>query len=34
MAYRHEGFFFSMDTYRDYVYLNDLWDKGQTPWIK
>jgi glucose-1-phosphate cytidylyltransferase len=34
MAYKHEGFFFSMDTYRDYVYLNDLWGKGQTPWIK
>ena len=34
MAYKHEGFFFSMDTYREYKYLNDLWDKGQTPWIK
>jgi glucose-1-phosphate cytidylyltransferase len=34
MAYRHEGFFYSMDTYRDYIYLNDLWEKGQTPWIK
>jgi len=34
MAYKHEGFFFSMDTYRDYRYLNDLWDKGQTPWIR
>jgi glucose-1-phosphate cytidylyltransferase len=34
MAYRHEGFFFSMDTYRDYKYLNDLWDRGQTPWIR
>jgi glucose-1-phosphate cytidylyltransferase len=34
MAYRHEGFFFSMDTYRDYVQLNEMWDKGQTPWIK
>lgn len=34
MAYKHEGFFFSMDTYRDYKYLNDLWDKGQTPWIR
>lgn len=34
MAYRHEGFFFSMDTYRDYVHLNELWDKGQTPWLK
>ena len=34
MAYRHEGFFFPMDTYRDYVHLNDMWDKGHTPWIK
>jgi len=34
MAYRHEGFFFSMDTYRDYVHLNEMWDKGQTPWLK
>jgi glucose-1-phosphate cytidylyltransferase len=34
MAYKHEGFFYSMDTYRDYKYLNDLWDKGQTPWIR
>ena len=33
MAYKHGGFFFSMDTYRDYKHLNDLWDKGQTPWI-
>jgi glucose-1-phosphate cytidylyltransferase len=34
MAYRHEGFFFSMDTYRDYKHINEMWDKGQTPWIK
>jgi glucose-1-phosphate cytidylyltransferase len=34
MAFKHEGFFFSMDTYRDYRYLNDMWDKGQTPWLK
>lgn len=32
MAYRHEGFFFAMDTYREYVELNALWDKGQAPW--
>lgn len=32
MAYRHEGFFFAMDTYREYKYLNDLWDSGQSPW--
>ncbi|MBN2098056.1 MAG: glucose-1-phosphate cytidylyltransferase [Dehalococcoidia bacterium] len=34
MAYRHEGFFFSMDTYRDYKYLNDLCDRGQAPWVR
>jgi len=32
MAYKHDGFFYSMDTFRDYKYLNDLWDSGQTPW--
>lgn len=34
MAYRHNGFFYAMDTYRDYRYLNELWDKGQAPWVK
>jgi glucose-1-phosphate cytidylyltransferase len=32
MAYRHEGFFFAMDTYREYLYLNQLWNSGQAPW--
>ncbi len=32
MAFRHSGFFFSMDTYREYKYLNELWNKGQAPW--
>jgi glucose-1-phosphate cytidylyltransferase len=32
MAYHHEGFFFAMDTYREYIYLNDLWAKGNAPW--
>ena len=32
MAYRHEGFFYAMDTYREYLYLNDLWDGGAAPW--
>jgi glucose-1-phosphate cytidylyltransferase len=32
MAYRHEGFFFAMDTYREYLYLNELWDSGHAPW--
>ncbi len=32
MAYKHEGFFFAMDTYREYSYLNQLWNEGQAPW--
>jgi glucose-1-phosphate cytidylyltransferase len=32
MAYRHEGFFYAMDTYREYIYLNELWNSGHAPW--
>ena len=32
MAYRHEGFFFAMDTYREYLHLNELWNSGKAPW--
>lgn len=32
MAYRHSGFFFAMDTYREYKFLNDLWARGEAPW--
>ena len=32
MVYRHEGFFFAMDTYREYKLLNELWDRGDAPW--
>ena len=32
MAYRHEGFFFAMDTYREYKHLNDIWASDQAPW--
>jgi glucose-1-phosphate cytidylyltransferase len=32
MAYRHDGFFYAMDTYREYTYLNDLWNAGSAPW--
>jgi glucose-1-phosphate cytidylyltransferase len=32
MAYRHEGFFFAMDTYREYLQLNELWATGEAPW--
>jgi glucose-1-phosphate cytidylyltransferase len=31
-AYRHEGFWECMDTYKDAVALNDLWDTGAAPW--
>lgn len=32
MSYHHDGFFFAMDTYREYKALNDLWDSGRAPW--
>jgi glucose-1-phosphate cytidylyltransferase len=32
MAYRHEGFFYAMDTYREYQYLNELWNSKEAPW--
>jgi glucose-1-phosphate cytidylyltransferase len=31
-AYRHEGFWECMDTYKDAVQLNDLWAAGDAPW--
>jgi len=31
-AYRHTGFWECMDTYKDAVQLNDLWDSGHAPW--
>lgn len=34
MAYHHEGFFYAMDTYREYQVLNDLWKSGEAPWKK
>lgn len=32
MAYRHDGFFYAMDTYREYLYLNELWNRQSAPW--
>jgi len=32
MAYRHEGFWQCMDTVRDRVRLEELWDSGNAPW--
>ena len=32
VAYNHDGFFYAMDTFREYQILNDLWKSGQAPW--
>jgi len=31
-AFRHQGFWDCMDTYKDTVVLNDLWAGGEAPW--
>lgn len=31
-AFRHRGYWQPMDTYREYVELNRLWDIGEAPW--
>lgn len=30
--YKHEGFWFGMDTYKEYEELNALWNNGNPPW--
>ena len=32
VAFEHEGFFEPMDTYREYLKLNKLWNLGNAPW--
>tara|TARA_B100000035_G_C20992928_1_gene551097 strand:- start:587 stop:1354 length:768 start_codon:yes stop_codon:yes gene_type:complete len=32
VGYKHKGFWFSMDTQRDHIYLNKLWKKKKAPW--
>lgn len=32
MAYEHEGFWQPMDTLRDKIYLEELWEAGVAPW--
>ncbi len=32
MAYTHEGFWQPMDTLRDKMYLQELWETGKAPW--
>jgi glucose-1-phosphate cytidylyltransferase len=31
-AFKHDGFWQPMDTFRESKLLNDLWDSGQAPW--
>lgn len=31
-AWKHEGFWQPMDTLRDKIYLEDLWQRGKAPW--
>jgi glucose-1-phosphate cytidylyltransferase len=32
MAYKHDGFFFPVDTYRDYLHVNEMWKDGDAAW--
>ena len=32
-AYKHYGFWEPMDTYREYLLLNSLWESGEKPWV-
>jgi len=34
VAYRHEGFWACMDTYKDTLRLNELWERGEAPWAR
>ena len=31
-AFSHTGCFYTMDTYREYVALNEMWARGEAPW--
>jgi glucose-1-phosphate cytidylyltransferase len=33
-AFKHEGFWQPMDTYREYELLNGLWESGEAPWFR
>tara|TARA_X000000368_G_scaffold417295_1_gene413288 strand:- start:994 stop:1689 length:696 start_codon:yes stop_codon:yes gene_type:complete len=32
-AFVHEGYFEPMDTYREYLSMNELWSAGKPPWL-
>jgi glucose-1-phosphate cytidylyltransferase len=31
--YKHEGFWFAVDTYKDYLEINGMYESGTTPWM-
>ena len=33
-AFKHEGFWQSMDTMRDKIVLENIWSQGNAPWIR
>jgi len=33
ISYRHEGFWISMDTFKDKQWLDDMYARGETPWM-
>jgi len=32
--FTHHGFWFSMDTYKEAMMLNEMWDSGRAPWVE
>ena len=32
VAFRHEGFWQPMDTYREFTMLNEMWSRDEAPW--
>ena len=32
VAYQHDGFWQPMDTYREFLMLNEMWAAGKAPW--
>jgi len=34
MTFVHDGFWMPMDTSREYLLLNDLWNRGDAPWLE
>ncbi len=33
VLYKHEGFWFAVDTYKDYLEINTMFERGETPWM-